>query len=212
VALSGGWTTDVSTPIFSSSCSGDGWRVSPRSQFGAHVTAYAMCLQHVVGATVTERSVHIPVAANNTGYREVTCNQGKFIVGGGFVIPTTGVELESLDGDHYGTTLFGTVINHNSSPQVVTVYIECLRAPGMDFIPPQNGGGTLINSGANGTLSASCRQGALLTGAGFSVSDSIAAVVYDFSPSSATIWHMHFKNQSATTMSVGIRTFCLFVA
>jgi hypothetical protein len=84
VALSGGWSIAVrSVPIYISHRTGNGWFVGPYPSNGTQVTVYVVCLQHVPGATITEREATITVPAHSGGKVAATCNPGEVLVGGG---------------------------------------------------------------------------------------------------------------------------------
>jgi hypothetical protein len=209
LALSGGWKTDASTTIYNSSraggSGGNGWRVFPRSPTGASVTVYALCLQHVSGALITERSVQLTPGANAGANNGVRCAIGEVAVGGGYASPAPGVALVELDEYTDFTGVGGSVINSTSSPQTAFIYAECLRATRAhpSLAPTAN---TVVGGGASGRLQATCPQGMLLVGGS---TFPTVNVLYEFFPSSVTTWQAGLKNPGAYGAGATLSAVCV---
>jgi hypothetical protein len=203
LALSGGWASNGSTPIYNSSRSGDGWRVFPYTS-GALTNAYVMCLQNDPGASITELASHITIASGAIGNANIPCNAGEVVVGGGYANPTPGVEIYNFtaSGNGWG----GYAVNHTSSAAVVTFYAECLNASGAHttFTSPVT---TSIGAGSTGGTQVSCPGGSLLSGGGFA--DDENALVYNSSPNSSSTWEVYLKNQGASSTGLNVYAMCL---
>jgi len=208
LALSGGWASDGSTPIYNSSRSnggsGNGWRVFPYTSAGALTNSYVMCLQNDPGASITERLVHITVGAGTTGNGDVACSGSEVAVGGGFANPTVGVEIYNFTamGNGWG----GDAVNNTSAAEVVTFYAECLNSSGAHtaFTSPAV---TSVSAGASGGTQVSCPGGSLLSGGGFA--DDENALVYTSSPNNSSTWGADLKNQGASSTGLNVYAMCL---
>ena len=210
LALSGGWKSDANTPIINSSRSGNGWRVSPLSSTGAPVTAYALCLQHVAGASITERSVTVAIGANKYGQNVADCNPGEIAIGGGFGVPASqGVILLELNLDLATDKGFrGGVANTTTSSRIVIFYTECLNASGARLLIPPHGSQFNLTSGQSTGAGVNCPQGMLLTGGGFSISGGLAAVL-GFFPKNNANWQGDAMYTGSSNVSFTIYAMCL---
>ena len=205
LALSGGWASNGSTPIYNSSRSGNGWRVFPLSAGGALTNSYVMCLKNDPGASVTERVVHITIGAGTTGNGNVACNSGEVVVGGGYANPDSSIEIYNFTamGNGWG----GYAVNRSAAPDTVTFYAECLTSPGnpsVNFTTPAT---TSIGGGATGGTQVSCPSGSLLSGGGFA--DDENALVYNSSPNSSSTWEADLKYQGAGSTGLNVYAMCL---
>jgi len=210
LALSGGWKSDANTPIINSSRSGNGWRVSPLSSTGAPVTAYALCLQHVAGASITERSVTVAIGTNKYGQNVADCNPGEIAIGGGFGVPASqGVILLELNLDLATDKGFrGGVANTTTSSRIVIFYTECLNASGARLLIPPHGSQFNLTSGQSTGAGVNCPQGMLLTGGGFSMSGGLAAVL-GFFPKNNANWQGDAMYTGSSNVSFTIYAMCL---
>jgi hypothetical protein len=209
VALTGGWSTDVGTLIQVSHRRQDGdvgsWVVYPNS-VTAQVTVFALCLQHVAHAVITERAVAatIPAGYSNTAFSP--CYAGEVPIGGGFV-GIGGVDLVNYDlsPDHIGYRL--TVANHSTSALSVQAVAECLSAAKAQLTvtaPAQQE----IGAHGSGSVQISCPKGTVLSGGGINLLNGSAQVTA-FAPSSATTWRAQVQNQTIVGTTVKLSALCL---
>jgi hypothetical protein len=210
LALSGGWKSDANTPIINSSRSGNGWRVTPLSSTGAPVTAYVLCLQHVAGASITERSVTLAIGANKYGRVTADCNPGEIAIGGGFGVPgVQGVILVELNLDLATDKGFsGGVANTTTSSRIVVFYTECLSASAASLLIPPRGDQINLPSGQSAGVGVNCPQGMLLTGGGFYLSGDLAAV-FGLFPTNSVNWRGDALYQGSSSVSFTTYVMCL---
>ena len=203
LALSGGWASNSSTPIYNSSRSGNGWRIFPYTS-GALTNAYVVCLRNDPGASVTELAAHITIGPSAIGNANIPCNAGEVAVGGGYANPTPGVEIYNLtaSGNGWG----GYAANHTSAAAVVTFYAECLNSSGAHttFTSPAT---TSVGAASTGGTQVSCPGGSLLSGGGFA--DDENALVYNSSPNSSSTWEAYLLNQGASATGLNVYAMCL---
>ena len=216
LALSGGWKSTTSAPIYNSTRSGNGWRVFPNSATGAPVTAYVMCLQHVAGAAITERSAQITAQPRAFARAFPTCHSGEVPVGGGFANPSPGVQIDVF---HYitdpgtgETGIYAEVFNNTSSPQSVTFYAECLSASHA-HVAASAPGIFPVGPGASGAITVECPRGVLLTGGGFAFT-ALKGVVSIFAPSvsgatASAQWQAFVTNQDTQGQNFQLEVVCL---
>jgi hypothetical protein len=205
VALSGGWATNGSTPIYNSDHSGSSWRVFPLSTGGALTNAYVICLKNDPGAFVTTRVAHVTIGAGTTGNGSVACESDEVVVGGGYANPDSGIEIYNFTG--MGNGWGGYAVNHSTASDSVTFYAECLTSPlhpQVNFTSPAS---TTINGGASGGTQVSCPSGSLLSGGGFA--DSENALVFTSSPDSSSTWEADLQNNGTTPNMLNVFAVCL---
>jgi hypothetical protein len=209
LALSGGWLSTATAPIYNSSRSGNGWRAFPRSASGAQVTVSVMCLQHVAGASITERLVRVTADAGRFASGVATCNPSEIPIGGGFANPTSGVEVVQLKLASDLSGIRGDIVNSTGVAQGATFYSECLSASGAHVLNPPPQKSMNVSPGASASIAVPCPQGSLLAGGGFDDSQMAASVIDDFSPSASSTWQAHVVNQAAGGSTVDIFAMCL---
>jgi hypothetical protein len=205
LTLTGGWSALPNAPInFIGRSAGNGWRAHSFS-LTALVGTYALCLQHVAGAAITERFAGVTAAAGATGTGVATCHAGEIPVGGGFNI--AGGDIVSLGptADHSGYNL--KLANHTSSTQGGSVSVDCLRASGahLTLPPPAQ---TLIAAGFVNDIQIKCPQGTLLSGGGIDLLNG-SALAFEFAPISATTWYAQVQNQTIVGTTVRLYALCL---
>jgi hypothetical protein len=205
LALTGGWSGGPSAPInYIGRSSGNGWRAHSFS-LTALIGAYALCLQHVAGAAVTERFAAITAAVGATGTGVAACHAGEIPMGGGFNI--AGGDIVSLGptADHSGYNL--KLANHTNSTQSGSVSVDCLRASGAHLTVPAPTQ-TLIAAGNVRDVQVSCPKGTLLGGGGIDLLNG-SAVATEFTPSSAITWYAVVHNQTIVSTTVKLYALCL---
>jgi hypothetical protein len=211
LALSGGWTTSIkSVPFLSSKRNGNGWQVIPNpatSTQSTRVAAYVVCLQHLAGATVTERRATSIVNANSDGQTTAECNPGEIAVGGGFAIDSS--ELEQLALDPNLTAYRMTVKNNTSFMQTPTVYVECLSAAHSHILIPPPQGERVVAASVTVGINVSCPQDRLLVGGGFNDSSTTIAQIADFWASGANTWEAIVIGGSGGSSTVDVFAMCL---
>jgi hypothetical protein len=179
IALGGGWATSGYGNVYNSSQSGNGWQVYVNN-YGASdlVNAYVMCLVNQPGAVVTERLNQVSVPASSSSTDNLSyCQSNEILIGGGFALSST-IFLNSQEFNSTDKAWRGNFSNYGSTPALANVYAMCLRANYM-FASPQGAAKVVVTS-ANGSSTATCPAGFMVTGGGYGISS--AAVVFNSSP------------------------------
>lgn len=205
LALTGGWGTGPNAPInFIGRSIGNGWRAhSLVAQ--ALLNTNVLCLQHVPGATITERFGSVSAAVGATGTGIATCRAGEIPVGGGFNIPGGDVVAFGPTADHSGYSL--KLANHTTSTQGGSVSVDCLRASGAHLTVPPPTQADIIPHGG-GYVQMSCPKGTLISGGGIDLLNG-SAVAFSFAPVSATTWQALVQNTTIVSTTVKLYALCL---
>jgi hypothetical protein len=209
LALSGGWSSSVrNSPITFSKRSGNGWQIlinTLNTGLIPTTTVYAICLQHVAGASVTERQATVTVAYGLGEEVRAMCNSGEIDVGGGGENNFGGYTYE-LQPSISPVGFFAGIYNITTSQQPITAYAECLRATGAQISLTQPAAETYVNSGASAGLQATCSGGALVAGGGVNFS---SKGVYDYSPSNSSTWQAHVTDLESIRTDFTLQALCL---
>jgi len=164
VALSGGWATNPSDGanalVYNSSRAGaGGWNVYVQHAGSTLVTAYAMCLKNVSGASVAERFAgSLSVSPSTYGSKYASCTAGETLVGGGFA-SNNGLTLYNFAAS--GGAWGGYVYNHTGSALPFSFYAECLTYAG------SHSSLTSYVQATGHTVSNGCPSGSYVSGGGF---------------------------------------------
>jgi hypothetical protein len=205
LALTGGWGTDPSAPInYIGRSTGNGWRVHSFAD-QALVNANVLCLQHVAGASITERFAGVTAAVGATGTGVATCHASEIPVGGGFNIPGGDIVSLGPTADHSGFSL--KLANHTSSTLGGSISVDCLRAAGTHLTVPEPTQAGISPHGS-GPVQISCPKGTLLSGGGIDLLNG-SAVAFSFAPTSATTWQALVQNQTVVSTTVKLYALCL---
>jgi hypothetical protein len=173
VALSGGFAAPAAGSVLASHRIGNGWGIVVQAPTGSGVpvTASVACLADVPGATVQELSSSVTAASGAYTGNHVDCPRSvSGAVGGGFSTSSPHVDFAYFYWDLGSMTTWVTAVrNRGPSAATVTVFAECLTAPGARLVGFGNYNNT-IPQGGEQTITAECPtipQGFLATGGGF---------------------------------------------
>jgi hypothetical protein len=208
LALSGGWSIATRTvPIYLSHRSGNGWYVSPYPSSGTQVTAYVVCLQHLIGATITEREAVTTVPAHGSGEAAATCNPGELLVGGGIANHASGnalILMQSVE------SKFDVQMRNDSGTQTqFEADAECLTATGAKGV---FGSASRADISHGLDLRATCPSGSLVTGGTIGTGNltaSATVLVSNYAPINSTTWQAQGLNVGTSGTTASLAALCL---
>jgi hypothetical protein len=194
-------------PVTFSKRSGNGWQVlinTLNTGLTPTTTVYIVCLQHIAGATITERQDTMTVDPGKGALSLARCNPGEIAVGGG--LENSGaIVYQMYASDSHGGVGIGWG-NQTSAQQTIVAYAECLQASGAK-VSDGPAHEPAIGPGSSVSMQGTCTGGALASGGMFYTQQ--GALAYDFSPSNSSTWQAHVLNPGTSTAYFQLYPECL---